>query len=810
MSTFSHWHTDYCSWRSFSSASDSSSAEESASGVRGEFEEPCQHPKAGDFRLSKQFLAKYKDAIPPFGFNGLGEIVYRRTYSRLKADGDREQWWETVERVVNGTFNMQKRHIDHNGLPWDPWKAQASAQNMYDRIYNMKFLPPGRGLWAMGSPLTEERGMFAALNNCAFVSTENMWDRRAAPSTPFTFLMDAAMLGVGVGFDTKGAQVAANRNILVIEPNTSKPVQKYIIPDSREGWVKSVGLLIESYFEKNMGVQEFDYSQIRPAGQPIKGFGGLSSGPGPLKELHDNIRSTLEKNIGSPITVTSIVDLMNMIGKCVVSGNVRRTAEIAFGDPMDDEYIDLKNYEVNPHRSEFGWTSNNSVFATLGMSYDKICERVKINGEPGFAWLENAKRFGRMADPPNDRDYRARGGNPCLEQTLESFELCCLVEVFPNNHANLEDFLRTLESAFLYAKTVTLGNTHWRESNAVMLRNRRIGTGLSGVAQFISQRGLEELKLWCEKGYNHIQNIDKKVSDWLCIPQSIKTTTIKPSGTVSLLAGATPGMHYPESRFCIRRVRLSKFSEMIEPLRSIGYHIEQDVVEPNTYVVEIPIDHGEGVRGLREVSMWEQLSLAAFLQRYWSDNQVSCTVTFDPETEGDHLQHALDYFQYQLKGVSFLPRLGLGAYPQMPIEAITPEQYDKIIAGLKPLPTPTPPKPPRQSSSPFSTPTIAPSPNSSFSSTSSVSSAPSPSPSPLGAGSGRSRTPPKLDLRHVRSQDLTDPEMERYCDTNICVIDPVPMRKAMPSSQINTLVEEKKSPSEPSKDKDDNSKKGEI
>ncbi|ORX89267.1 putative adenosylcobalamin-dependent ribonucleoside-triphosphate reductase [Basidiobolus meristosporus CBS 931.73] len=711
--------------------------------------QPANIKLKNDFKLSVNFLAKYKNAIPPFGFNGLGELVYRRTYSRLKTNGEREQWWETVERVVNGTYNIQKKWIEQNDLGWDAYKAQMSAQRMYDRIFNMKFLPPGRGLWAMGSPLTEERGIFAALNNCAFVSTESMWDGRNAPSRPFTFLMDATMLGVGVGFDTKGATIAEERGKVVTEPNVSKGSLVYTIPDSREGWVRSVELLIDSYFDPKMSSPEFNYDQIRPAGLPIKGFGGVSSGPGPLKDLHDHIRATLNKNVGAPLTVTSIVDLMNLIGKCIVSGNVRRTAEIAFGDPMDDEYIDLKNYEVNPHRSEYGWTSNNSVFAQLGMDYTKVCSRVIKNGEPGFAWLENARSYGRMSEPMNMKDARAMGGNPCLEQTLESFELCCLVEVFPSNHNSLEDFLETLESAFLYAKTVTLGNTHWKESNQVMLRNRRIGTGLSGIAQFISKRGLHEFKNWCEEGYKAVQQIDKQVSEWFCIPRSIKTTTVKPSGTVSLLAGATPGMHYPESRYCIRRVRIAKGSEMISALNKAGYKIEQDVVEPNSVVVEIPIDHGDGLRGLKEVSMWEQLSLAAFMQKYWSDNQVSCTVTLDPTLEGPHLKHALDYFQYQLKGVSFLPRLPLGAYPQMPYEAIDEETYYELTSRIS-NPTPHSPKPPRTHQKLLKR---------------------------LVADGGVQI--PKPDFRHVK-EEATDPEMERYCDSSSCVIESSPRITSKP------------------------------
>jgi ribonucleoside-triphosphate reductase len=107
--------------------------------------------------------------------------------------------------------------------------------------------------------------------------------------------------------------------------------------------------------------QEFDYSKVRRAGMPIKGFGGVSSGPEPLKQLHESIRTVLDREIGKPLSVTAIVDIMNMIGRCVISGNVRRTAEIAFGDPHSDEYVDLKDYSKNPQRAEYGWTSNNSV-----------------------------------------------------------------------------------------------------------------------------------------------------------------------------------------------------------------------------------------------------------------------------------------------------------------------------------------------------------------------------------------------------------------------------------------------------------------
>ena len=626
------------------------------------------------FKLSEKFIEKFKRKKAPFGFNGLGELVYMRTYSRLKEDGKNERWWETVQRVVEGTYSMQKNHIESHQLGWNAWQAQASAQDMYERIFTMKFLPPGRGLWAMGTAITEDKGLYAALNNCAFVSTSTIKEDYAKP---FCFLMDASMLGVGVGFDCKGAG-----EIIIKGINTDRNEETFQIPDTREGWVESLKLLLESYFHGTAPVK-FDYGKVRPAGEPIKGFGGVSSGHEPLQEVHDSIRTVLEKNSGEPISITTIVDIMNLIGKCVVAGNVRRTAEIVFGDPDNEEYLDLKNYKVNPHRDQFGWTSNNSIFAELGMDYTEASKRIVDNGEPGLAWLENMRHYSRMKNGGDNKDHRVMGGNPCLEQSLESYELCCLVETFPNNHDSLEDYQRTLKYAYLYAKTVTLGRTHWSDTNRVMLRNRRIGCSVSGVAQFITSRGIHELKDWLENGYDTIQEWDKMYSDWFAVPRSIKTTSVKPSGTVSLLAGATPGLHYPESRFYIRRVRVSKYSELIEPLKKAKYKVEPAFgSEDTTMVVEIPVDVGEGIRTASELSIWEQFSIAAFMQRHWADNQVSCTVTFDPKTEGEQIPHVLNYYQYHLKGISLLPRHELGAYKQMPYESIDEKEYNKQIKRL--------------------------------------------------------------------------------------------------------------------------------
>ena len=527
--------------------------------------------------------------------------------------------------------------------------------------------------------MIHKKNLSAALNNCAFVSTE---DLELNPTRPFEFLMDASMLGVGVGFDTKGRD-----RVMILGPK--EEVEVYRIEDSREGWVNSVSKLLKAYFGVNgekMNDIEFDYSAIRPEGEPLKTFGGVSSGPRPLRELHERIRGVLNGRIGQRMDSRAIVDLFNLIGRCVVSGNVRRSAEIAFGDPDDITFMDLKDYDKNPERAAFGWSSNNSIFARVGMDYTEVAKRLRVNGEPGLAWLENMQKFGRMEDGPNWKDKRVKGGNPCLEQSLESYELCCLVETFPARHASLSEYLRTLKFAYLYAKTVTLRMTHWPETNRVMLRNRRIGCSVSGIADFLGKHNLEELRQWLDEGYHTVQRWDEVYSNWFCIPRSIKTTSVKPSGTVSLLAGATPGMHFPESRIYIRRMRMSKNDPLAIPLRAAGYSVVPAIgQEDTTVVVEMPIKLAEGVRVQSEVSMFEQLQLAAFLQRYWADNQVSCTITFDPVSEGPHIAQMLQYFQYQLKGVSFLPKFDYSKYPQLPYEAIGEELYEKMTKDLKPI-----------------------------------------------------------------------------------------------------------------------------
>ena len=642
------------------------------------------------FRLSPEFVNEYRDKPAPFGYrdaggNSVGEITFLRTYSRLKEDGTKETWADVCERVINGMYSLQKDHCKTNRLPWNDSKGQASAKEAFDRMFHLKWTPPGRGLWVMGTPLVNDQRNSAALQNCAFVSTADM--TKANPAKPFAFLMEASMLGVGVGFDNLGAE----KEFTIYKPG-SVGTYVYEVPDTREGWVESVVLLLNSYLKPDMNKIDFDYRYVRPAGTPIKTFGGTAAGHEPLERLHNHIRRLFDGRAGQPLTKVDIADIGNLIGVCVVSGNVRRSAELLIGSINDSDFLNLKNPKAFPERNSYdasspgwGWMSNNSVLTSVGEDLDSIVEGIKLNGEPGVIWLDMSRKYGRLVDPPNNKDHRVVGYNPCAEQSLESYECCTLVETYLNRHDSLEDYKRTLKFAYPYAKTVTLLPTHWEETNAIMQRNRRIGTSMSGVANFADIHGLPVLRDWMDSGYKTIQRYDNVYSEWMGIRESIKMTTVKPSGTVSILAGESPGVHWtPGGQYFMRAIRFANDDPMLPLFRMANYRVEQASESPNTTsVVFFPIE-SVAKRSEKDVTIFEKMSLAATAQRYWSDNSVSVTISFNKETEADHVGTVLHMYDGQLKTVSFLPS-GNETYPQMPYTQITKDEYDKAKTALFPI-----------------------------------------------------------------------------------------------------------------------------
>lgn len=657
------------------------------------------------FSLSNEFKNMLKQQNPIFGFNGLGEVVFRRTYSR-----DNEDWQAVVVRVVEGTMSIRKQHYLNNSLEWNDHDISSFAEEMAQSLFNMEWLPPGRGLWMMGTDFCYKRGS-TALNNCSATDTEHDIIHSAE------WTMDCLMNGVGVGFTTKWRGKAT-------KPDKGD-TEKYVIPDSREGWVTSLIKLMCSYINSpKYGTNKypsFDYSKIREKGLPIKGFGGQSSGPEPLKKMHKRVEEYLDAFCDGELNTTAsvwkeaksiedgslswieekvnvkkkyghsrlIADIFNSIGACVVAGNVRRSAEIALGPVDDEEFIDLKNYEKNPERGEIGWMSNNSVILSEDQDYEDfsyipdMARRIVDNGEPGMINVYNMQKFGRYGKPQKDLGTLC---NPCGEIVLENFELCNLAEVFPPRCTNSDRFYQALRFATFYASTVSILPTHRPETNAVIAKNRRIGVSISGIAQWANNECLVDsewgdmnytkMTSFLREGYKLVKEENANLAEQAGVPVSVRVTTIKPSGSISLLAGCTPGVHYPVSRYAIRRMRIGKDSPLVDTLIKAKIPHEDDTYSDNTLVFSFAIDHGN-VRSVEEVSPWEQFSIVAMLQRCWSDNMVSATIYFDKEKDAADVEKMLAMYIPVLKSVSMLPHSGHG-YVQAPYEPITEVQYEEL------------------------------------------------------------------------------------------------------------------------------------
>lgn len=648
------------------------------------------------FKLSESTKDEIKSLKPDIGYNGLGEFVMMRTYSR-----GNENWNDIVIRVIEGIMSIRKEHYYRNYLEWNDEKWQSFAREMALSLFNFEFLCSGRALWLLGTPFCYERGSMC-LYNCAAVDS--------LPDFPFAveFGMDLLMCGTGLGFSAGKFEQEVSR------PN-KEDYETFVIDDSREGWTESVLRLMCSYMESpkygKCKFPRFDYSKIREAGLPIKGFGGKSSGPAPLQKLHVRMEEFLDNFCNGYITVKMndgtevkkpydhtrlVCDIFNSVGACVVAGNVRRSAEICLGDANDETFLELKNYEKNPERGDISWMSNNSVILKADNNFDnfkkipEIAKRIIDNGEPGVVNLHNIQKYARYGDEKPDP---ATLLNPCSEIPLCSTETCNLSEVFPPRCKNFERFKIALEFATFYASTVCLLPTHRPETNAIISKNRRIGVSISGIAQWVNgitypsvksewgNMNYTRLTGYLRDAYKIVKRENAKLAKEAGIPESIRLTTVKPSGSISLLAGTTPGVHYPVSRYAIRRVRVSMDSNLVKVLKKAGVPYEKDVVSDNTLVFEFTIDHGD-VKPAHEVSLWEQFNMVALLQRAYSDNCVSATIYFDKEKEKDDIENALAMFIPQLKSISMLPHSGHG-YKQAPYEPITEEVYRERCSKFK-------------------------------------------------------------------------------------------------------------------------------
>ena len=623
------------------------------------------------------------------GHMSLGELTYIRTYSRLKKDGSKERWAETVARCVSGLVSLYHDSLVKASRTVDEDRLDDLAERLFDAIFRMRILPPGRGLANLGTALAHgderEGPNSAVLNNCAVIDTDISIDGNDRLES-IALAMHMLFMGIGVGATLNGAY-----EIPVYEP-VGSPFT-FVVADTRESWVDSVQVLLDSYTVQGSRPVEFDYSMIRPAGEPIVRFGGIASGSAPLRSLHRNMREVLTRRAtsdeGIKLGTEDLADLINLLGVCVVSGGVRRSAELLLGDSDDKLFMELKNPEFFPARNSYdpstpGWAfaSNNSIKVHNNEIPEGAIEGALLKGEPGFVNMDRLHE-GRFDEAFYPEDFPV-AVNPCAEAQLEHAELCCLFEIVLPRQRSIEDFENNCRLAFLSAKLVQNLPTPWEATNEVVARNRRVGVSVTGVTDSLDSVK-DKQGFWniLSHGYEIIRRYDLALSNKLDLPESVRKTVVKPSGSVSLLAGVSPGAHWSvggPSYF--RAIRFSSNDPIVAELVAAGYRVEEDLVAPSTHVAYFPIVT-DVKRSDLDVSLSEKLDVAVNLQKYWADQAVSLTASLDPSKWNEETLKAItEEYLPNLKCISYLPSLGGEPYPQAPY---TPAKKSELKAQLEPI-----------------------------------------------------------------------------------------------------------------------------
>ena len=595
----------------------------------------------------------------------VGYPTFKRTYSRPTEDGKTEEWPDTVERVVKACNEQLGCNFN-----------EVDQEELRNIMLDLKGTVAGRFLWQLGTKTVDKLGL-PSLQNCSFVVVDE-------PIRPFTWAFEMLMLGSGVGFNIQREHVYQLPKVkakVTVEREDVNDAD-FIVPDSREGWVELLDRVLRASFETGEGFT-FAAHLIRPKGAKIEGFGGTASGSEDLVWGMIEINKILNAKAGRRLSSVDCLDIMNIIGKIVVAGNVRRSAQIALGDHDDIEFLRAKRWDLGNIPNWRAMSNNSVVCDDIGKLPEEFWEGYKGNGEPyGLINLTASRRMGRTGDLQYP-DPDVMGFNPCAEQSLANFETCCLAEVYLPNIDTYEELRKVLRYLYRVNKHSLSIPCSLKETEDIVHKNMRMGIGVTGYLQ-----ATEEQKSWLDKAYTYLRAYDKEYSKQHGFPPSIKLTTVKPSGTLSLLAGVTPGAHPGYSQYYIRRIRMATDSELARVARANGYHVEyvrnfDGTEDHSTVVVSFPCSFPEGTQFGTDMSAIDQLEVIKRLQLEWSDNSVSVTIYYRKE-ELEGIRWWLHDNYFDTKSVSFLLHSDHG-FDQAPLEEITKEKYEEMKASVTPI-----------------------------------------------------------------------------------------------------------------------------
>lgn len=579
----------------------------------------------------------------------LSDIVVWSKYAKYDEPVQRREIWNEI-----ADRNM---HMHIRKFP----QLENQIRKAYTFVYDKKILPSMRSLQFAGKPIEVNN---ARLFNCSYLHID---DYRAFNETMFLLLS-----GTGVGYSVSNSHIAKL-------PAISKPKKnrRYLIPDNIEGWADAVKVLMKSYFGLSTWKPDFDFRAIRAKGERLITSGGVAPGPEPLKICLMHIEAILErKQDGDKLSSLECHDILCHIANAVLAGGIRRSAMIALFDYDDEDMLTCKFgawYESNPQRGR----ANNSAKLLRGKitksEFLSLWKKVEVSnsGEPGFFFT-------------NDLEL---GTNPCAEISLNSFQFCNLVEINASDLKDQHDFEeRTAAAAFIGTLQASYTDFHylrpeWKE---VTEREALLGIGMTGVASG------KVLELDMPEAAEVAFRVNKTTASEIGINPSARITTIKPSGTSSIVLGCSSGVHPWHSEYYIRRMRLSK-SEALYTYLLINHSelLEDSIYTSSEAYVCVPIAAPKGAITRHSESAIQFLERVKLLHEKWikpghiygeNTHNVSASVTMKPNEWGI-VGEWLWENQNHYNGLSFMPQ-DLGSYKQTPFEDIDETTYLELSKVL--------------------------------------------------------------------------------------------------------------------------------
>jgi ribonucleoside-diphosphate reductase alpha chain len=585
------------------------------------------------------------------------EFIAASRYARwLPDEGRRETWPETVDRYVE--FWQEREAI-----------TADEALELGDAIERLDVMPSMRCLMTAGEAL--ERDNVAGFN-CSYLPIDH--------PRAFDELMYVLLCGTGVGFSVERQYIT---ELPVVSEEFHETDTTIVVPDSKVGWAKSFRQLVSLLYAGE--VPKWDISKVRPAGAPLKTFGGRASGPQPLIDLFNFSIHLFRGAAGRKLNSIECHDLVCKIAEVIVVGGVRRSALISLSNPSDGRLRGAKSgqwWVDNPQRA----LANNSACYTERPEFDFFLDEMRAlyeskSGERGvFSRVAARKVAARNGRRDPEQHF---GTNPCSEIILRPNQFCNLSEVVVRAEDTLENLKAKVKTATILG-TLQASLTDFRYLRKVWKTNTEeealLGVSLTGIMDHPFLAGADKLADWLAVLKETAIETNKEWAERLGINPSAAITCVKPSGTVSQLVNSASGIHPRFAPYYIRTVRADKKDPMAQYMVEAGFPVEDDVMKDSNYVFSFPVKAPKGAVCTKEAGAMEQLNLWMTYQDHWCEHKPSITVYYRDDEFLDVCSWMWKHFD-KMSGISLLPYSD-HTYQQAPYQECTKEEYEEMLSKM--------------------------------------------------------------------------------------------------------------------------------